>query len=359
MSSRGRRGPSATVKKQKPIRERILSAEEQQDEESYSVRLRPTTLAEFINQEHVKENLAIAIEAARGRGEPLDHVLFYGPPGLGKTTLAQIIAAEMGAALVGTSGPALERPGDLIGILTNLEARGVLFIDEIHRLPRVVEEYLYGAMEDFVVDFIQDKGPYARSIKIPINPCCIIGATTRTGLISAPLRERFGIFHHLDFYPEEALVQIVKRSARILGIEVEEVGAHEIARRARGTPRIANRLLRRVRDYAQVRRDGVVDHAAADEALRKLGVDERGLDDLDRKFLRTIIHQYGGGPVGVEAIAATLNEQTDTLEEMVEPFLLKIGFVNRTPRGRQATAAAYEHLGEAEGAGRSGQGRLF
>jgi len=347
------------MKKDKPIRERILSGEELPDDESYAVRVRPTTLAEFIDQEHIKDNLAIAIEAARARGEPLDHVLFYGPPGLGKTTLAQIIAAEMGAALVGTSGPALERPGDLIGILTNLEPRGVLFIDEIHRLPRVVEEYLYGAMEDFVVDFVQDKGPYARSIKIPINPCCITGATTRTGLISAPLRERFGIFHHLDFYPDDALVQIVRRSARILGIEVEEAGAHEIARRARGTPRIANRLLRRVRDYAQVRRDGIIDREVADEALRKLGVDGRGLDGLDRKFLTTIIRQYNGGPVGMEAIAATLNEQTDTLEEMVEPFLLKIGFINRTPRGRQATAPAYEHLGEVGTTDTRGQGRLF
>jgi len=352
------------VKKGKPIRERILSGdelpgEELPGEESYSVRLRPTTLAEFIDQDHVKENLAIAIEAAKGRSEPLDHVLFYGPPGLGKTTLAQIIAAEMGAAIVGTSGPALERPGDLIGILTNLEPRGVLFIDEIHRLPRVVEEYLYGAMEDFVVDFVQDKGPYARSIKIPIHPCCIIGATTRTGLISAPLRERFGIFHHLDFYPEDALLQIVQRSARILAIEVEAQGAHEIARRARGTPRIANRLLRRVRDYAQVRRDGIVDREVADEALRKLGVDERGLDSLDRKFLTTIIRQYNGGPVGMEAIAATLNEETDTLEEMIEPFLLKIGFINRTPRGRQATAPAYEHLGEIAASDARSQGRLF
>ena len=345
------------MKKGKPIRERILSGDEQPDDEAYALRLRPTTLAEFIDQEHVKENLAIAIEAATARGEPLDHVLFYGPPGLGKTTLAQIIATEMGAPIVGTSGPALERPGDLIGILTNLEPRGVLFIDEIHRLPRVVEEYLYSAMEDFVVDFVQDKGPYARSIKIPIHPCCIIGATTRTGLISAPLRDRFGIFHHLDFYPDDALVSIVKRSAQILGITMEQDGAHEIARRARGTPRIANRLLRRVRDYAQVRRDGVINKQAADEALLKLGVDERGLDNLDRKFLRTIIQQYGGGPVGVEAIAATLSEQTDTLEETVEPFLLKIGFVNRTPRGRQATAAAYEHLGEA--ATKDRQPRLF
>jgi Holliday junction DNA helicase RuvB len=349
-------------KKSKPIRERILSGEalkDEQDEESYIASLRPKTLAEFIDQESVKDNLSIAIEAAKARGEPLDHVLFYGPPGLGKTTLAQIIASEMGVPIVGTSGPALERPGDLIGILTNLEQRGVLFIDEIHRLPRVVEEYLYGAMEDFVVDFVQDKGPYARSIKIPINPCSIIGATTRTGLISAPLRERFGIFHHLDFYPEEALVSIVGRSAKILGVQIEQDGAHEIARRARGTPRIANRLLRRVRDYAQVRRDGVIDKEVADEALRKLGVDERGLDELDRKFLRTIIRQYGGGPVGMEAIAATLNEQTDTLEEMIEPFLLKIGFVNRTPRGRTATPDAYQHLGEGEATQASGQGRLF
>ena len=347
------------MKEDKPIRERLLGPDEQQDDDACATRLRPTTLAEFIDQEHVKDNLAIAIEAARGRGEALDHALFYGPPGLGKTTLAHIVAAEMGADIVATSGPALERAGDLIGILTNLEPRGVLFIDEIHRLPRVVEEYLYGAMEDFTVDFVQDKGPYARSIKIPINPCCIIGATTRTGLISAPLRERFGIFHHLDFYPDDALVAIVQRSARILGIELRDDGAHEIAKRARGTPRIANRLLRRVRDYAQVRREGIIDHRAADEALRKLGVDERGLDGLDRKFLNTIIRQYGGGPVGVDAIAATLNEESDTLEEMVEPFLLKIGFVNRTSRGRQATAAAYEHLGEGAPAEAPRQQPLF
>ena len=283
---------------QERMRERLLGPEEQQEDESYAVRLRPRTLAEFIDQEHVKDNLAIAIEAARARREPLDHALFHGPPGLGKTTLAHIVAAEMGAEIVSTSGPALERAGDLIGILTNLEPRGVFFIDEIHRMPRVVEEYLYGAMEDFTVDFVQDKGPYARSIKIPINPCCVIGATTRTGLLSAPLRERFGIFHHLDFYPEEALIAVVRRSALILGIEVQPDGALEIARRSRGTPRIANRLLRRVRDYAQVRGDGTIDQPAADQALRKLGVDARGLDSLDRKYLGTIVRQYAGGPVG-------------------------------------------------------------
>jgi len=321
-----------------------MTAEELKEEEAVSLRLRPARLKDYIGQEQVKENLAIALRAAGERGDPLEHVLFYGPPGLGKTTLAHIIAAEMQAGIKTSSGPALERAGDLIGILTSLERGEVFFIDEIHRLPRVVEEYLYGAMEDFAIDFVQDKGPYARTIRLRIQPFTLVGATTRSGLLTAPLRERFGIFHHLDFYPEQDLIAIVTRSAKILGVPLEQEGAHEIARRARGTPRIANRLLRRVRDYAQVKGDGRITPSLAAEALERLGVDERGLDDLDRKLLGTIIAYYQGGPVGVEALAATLGEQTDTLEEVVEPFLLKIGFIARTTRGRKATDLAYEHL---------------
>jgi Holliday junction DNA helicase RuvB len=326
------------------MRERLMTAEELKEEEAVSLRLRPARLKDYIGQEQVKENLAIALRAAGERGDPLEHVLFYGPPGLGKTTLAHIIAAEMQAGIKTSSGPALERAGDLIGILTSLERGEVFFIDEIHRLPRVVEEYLYGAMEDFAIDFVQDKGPYARTIRLRIQPFTLVGATTRSGLLTAPLRERFGIFHHLDFYPEQDLIAIVTRSAKILGVPLEQEGAHEIARRARGTPRIANRLLRRVRDYAQVKGDGRITPSLAAEALERLGVDERGLDDLDRKLLGTIIAYYQGGPVGVEALAATLGEQTDTLEEVVEPFLLKIGFIARTTRGRKATDLAYEHL---------------
>jgi Holliday junction DNA helicase RuvB len=326
------------------MRERVITAEELQEEEAVSLRLRPSRLKDYIGQEQVKENLAIALRAAGERREPLEHVLFYGPPGLGKTTLAHIIAAEMGVGIKTSSGPALERASDLIGILTTLERGEVFFIDEIHRLPRVVEEYLYGAMEDFAIDFVQDKGPYARTIKLPIQQFTLVGATTRSGLLTAPLRERFGIFHHLDFYPEDDIVTIVSRSAKILEVPLDDDAAREIARRARGTPRIANRLLRRVRDYAQVKADGRVTAPLAGQALERLGVDARGLDDLDRKLLTTIIAYYQGGPVGIEALAATLGEQTDTLEEVVEPFLLKIGFISRTTRGRKASDLAYRHL---------------
>jgi Holliday junction DNA helicase RuvB len=298
------------------------------------------------------------VEAARQRGEPLDHVLLSGPPGLGKTTLATIVANEMSAAIVTTAGPSLERGADLMGILTNLSERDVLFIDEIHRLPRIVEELLYPAMEDFSVNFVMDKGLNARTMRIPLRPFTLVGATTRPGMLSSPLRERFGIFHHLDFYSFEELAAIVRRSASILGAAVEPAGAEAIARRARGTPRIANRLLRRVRDYAQVKGDGTVTAEVAVRALDQEGVDSAGLDRLDRRFLAAIIEQYNGGPVGLEAIAATINDEAETLAEVVEPFLLKIGYVLRAPNGRKATPAAYAHLGYALPPSPGGQAQL-
>jgi Holliday junction DNA helicase RuvB len=311
-----------------------------------------------VGQRAAVESLRISVEAARRRGEPLDHVLLSGPPGLGKTTLATIMANEMGAALVSTAGPSLERGADLMGILTNLAERDVLFIDEIHRLPRVVEELLYPAMEDFSINFVMDKGLNARSMKIPLRPFTLVAATTRPGMLSSPLRERFGIFHHLDFYALDELIQIVERSASILAAPIDAGGAETVARRARGTPRIANRLLRRVRDYSQVKGDGVVVAAVARDALDREGVDEVGLDRLDRRFLTAIIEQYGGGPVGLEAIAATINDEAETLAEVVEPFLLKIGYVVRTPNGRRATPAAYAHLGHARPTPESGQREL-
>jgi len=309
--------------------------------------LRPQRLDEYVGQRAAVESLRVSVEAARQRGEPLDHVLLSGPPGLGKTTLATILANEMSAAIVTTAGPSLERGGDLMGILTNLNERDVLFVDEIHRLPRIVEELLYPAMEDFTVNFIMDKGLNARTMRIPLRPFTLVAATTRPGMLSSPLRERFGIFHHLDFYSLGELHAIVTRSASILGAQVEGDGAEAIAKRSRGTPRIANRLLRRVRDYVQVKGDGVVTAAAAVDALDREGVDSMGLDRLDRRFLTAIIEQYGGGPVGLEAIAATINDEAETLAEVVEPFLLKIGFVVRTPTGRKVTPPAYVHLGAA------------
>jgi Holliday junction DNA helicase RuvB len=322
-----------------------LDVESVAEDERVLRSLRPRSLDECIGQGRVIEGLRISIDAARRRGEALDHILLHGPPGLGKTTLAGVVAREMGTELVTTSGPALERGGDLMGILTNLNAGNVLFIDEIHRLSRAIEEFLYPAMEDFCVNFVLDKGQHARTLRYQLRPFTLVGATTRAGLLSSPLRERFGIFHHLDFFTEDELAQVITRSAGILGVTIHPDGAHEIARRSRGTPRIANRLLRRVRDYAEVRADGIITQPVAQAALEFEGVDHLGLDGLDRDLLRTLIQTYGGGPAGIEALAASLHEDTETLEEVVEPFLLKAGLIARTPAGRRATAAAYAHLG--------------
>ncbi|MCD4707309.1 MAG: Holliday junction branch migration DNA helicase RuvB [Candidatus Sabulitectum sp.] len=307
--------------------------------------LRPKSFAEYIGQRELIENLKIAVQAARERGEPLDHLLFHGPPGLGKTTLAYVIAEEMEADIVCTSGPALERPADLVGILTNLKRGDILFIDEIHRLPRIVEEYIYPAMEDFEIDMVIDPGPHARTVKLELNHFTIVGATTRAGLITGPLRDRFGFSLHLEFYDVKDLRTIIIRSAGILSTSITGQGSESIAFRSRGTPRIANRLLKRTRDYAQVMRRDAIDEITAIEAMDINGVDEAGLDRLDRNYLTVIVRQYGGGPVGVSAIAATLNEERDTLIDVVEPFLLARGFLNRTSRGRVATAYAYRHLG--------------
>ena len=336
----------------------VLSRVALPEEAQIERQLRPQRLDEYVGQRATVESLRISVEAARQRGEPLDHVLLSGPPGLGKTTLATIMANEMGAQMVTTAGPSLERGGDLMGILTNLGERDVLFIDEIHRLPRIVEELLYPAMEDFAVNFVMDKGLNAKSMRIPLRPFTLVAATTRPGMLSSPLRERFGIFHHLDFYDVEDLTSIVLRSASIIGAVIDRSGAEAIARRSRGTPRIANRLLRRVRDYAQVKGDGAVTAEVARDALDREGVDQAGLDRLDRRFLGAIIEQYGGGPVGLEAIAATINDEAETLAEVVEPFLLKIGFVVRSPNGRKVTAAAYAHLGHALPASSTGQREL-
>lgn len=336
---------------------RLIDGAEQAGEENLQWGLRPTSLGEYIGQADLKAKLEIALQAAKNRQEPIDHVLLYGPPGLGKTTLAHIISHEMEANIVCTSGPAIERSGDLMGILTNLQYGDVLFIDEIHRLSRTVEEFLYSAMEDFKIDFIVDKGAFAKTIKVTLKNFTLVGATTRAGMVSAPLRERFGIVHHLDFYPPEELQQVLARSGKILGVPADEFALAEIARRSRGTPRVANRLLKRVRDYAEVRAGGFVSRDVADRALKLEGIDPSGLDQLDRRFLKTIIEVYKGGPVGIEAMAATLNEETDTLQDMVEPFLLKIGFLSRTPSGRKVTDLAFKHLGYE--VGESGQTRLF
>jgi Holliday junction DNA helicase RuvB len=325
-------------------RERLVSPDLISKEEEFNRSLRPPTLEEYVGQKKVVEKLSIALQAARGRSEPLEHALFHGPPGLGKTTLAYIIAHAMGSKITTTSGPALERTGDLMGILTNLSEGDILFIDEIHRLPANIEEFLYPAMEDFKVDFVVDKGMFAKTINVPLKKFTLVGATTRAGTLSAPLRNRFGLFYHLEFYTVDELRKIVLRSARILGVEVDESGAAEIARRARGTPRIANRLLRRVRDFAEVKSSGEITSDVARGALKLEGVDDMGLDDLDRNFLLTIIRLYKGGPVGVEAISATLNEEVDTLVDMVEPYLLQQGFISRTKTGRKANEPAYRHL---------------
>ena len=316
-----------------------------EDRDPEIVSLRPQSLSEYVGQKSVVETLKIAIEAATGREEPVDHVLFHGPPGLGKTTLAHIIANEMGARLTVTSGPALEKGGDLIGILTHLEDRDVLFVDEIHRTPKAVEEFLYPAMEDFAVDFVLDKGAHARSHRFRLQRFTLVGATTRVGLLSSPLRDRFGIFRNLEFYTEEELMEIARRSAALLDVPVDGPGARELSRRSRGTPRIVNRLLKRVRDYAQVRAEGVVNEETVRAALALEGVDDMGLTRLDRRYLRTIIEFYKGGPVGIEAIAATLQEEADTLVDVVEPYLLTIGMITRTSSGRKASDSACRHLG--------------
>ncbi len=315
-----------------------------QDESQDILSLRPSSFDDYVGQKETVETLKIAIQAAKMRGEPIEHVLFHGPPGLGKTTLAHIIANEMGGELTITSGPALEKGGDLIGVLTRLEQGDILFIDEIHRLPKTVEEFLYPAMEDFSIDFVFDKGVHARSHRFRLKQFILVGATTRVGLLSSPLRDRFGIFRSLDFYTDEDLIKITRRSAFLLGARIDDDGAFELARRSRGTPRILNRLLKRVRDYAQVRSDGSLTRKTVEDALALEGVDDMGLTNLDRSFLRTIIEYYRGGPVGIEAIAATLQEETDTLVDVVEPYLLKIGMLTRTSSGRKASESAYRHL---------------
>ncbi len=325
--------------------DRVVSPKPTEDDGKFELSLRPKRIDEYIGQDKVKENLKILIQAAKKREEAIDHVLLYGPPGLGKTTLANIIANEMQVAIKTTSGPAIERPGDLAAILTNLRAGDVLFIDEVHRLGRPVEEVLYSAMEDFSLDIIIGKGPSARSIRLKMPRFTLIGATTRYAMMSAPLRDRFGAVYRLDFYDQSAMETIVHRSAGILDVAIDATGITEIAKRARGTPRVANRLLKRVRDYAQVRADGAITAEVAQQALAMLEVDALGLDEVDRKVLKAIIEKYGGGPVGLETIAASISEEADTIMDVYEPYLLQLGFLDRTPRGRVATKRAYEHLG--------------
>ncbi|MBW2689000.1 MAG: Holliday junction branch migration DNA helicase RuvB [Deltaproteobacteria bacterium] len=340
------------------MEDRLITAETTTDDGSFDLSLRPKVLTEYVGQSKAKENLKVFIDAARGRGESLDHVLFYGPPGLGKTTLAHIIATEMGVNIKSTSGPVIEKPGDLAAVLTNLEPGDVLFIDEIHRLSPVVEEILYPAMEDYQLDIMIGQGPSARTIKLDIPRFTLVGATTRAGLLSSPLRDRFGVLSRLEFYTHDELTTIVTRSAGILGVIIDTTGAGEIARRSRGTPRIANRLLRRVRDFAEVDGDGTITQGMADQALVRLEVDQRGFDKMDRLLLETIIDKFSGGPVGLDTLAAAISEEKDTIEDVIEPFLLQQGFINRTPRGRVATHQAYTHLGRTPGA-TSPPGTLF
>jgi Holliday junction DNA helicase RuvB len=327
------------------VDERLVAARPTDDEVQYEAGLRPRALDEYIGQDRVRDNLDVSIAAARGRGEALDHVLLYGPPGLGKTTLAYVIGHEMGVSVRATAGPVIEKPGDLAAMLTNLEAHEVLFIDEIHRLSPAIEEILYPAMEDYELDIVIGQGPGARSVKVPLQRFTLVGATTRAGLLTAPLRARFGIVHRLDFYADRDIEEIVRRSARILDVEITPAAAAEVARRSRGTPRIANRLLRRVRDYAQVRADGRITDEVTAAAMKLLEVDDHGFDEVDRKLLTTIIDKFGGGPVGVNCLAAAIHEERDAIEDIYEPYLIQAGFLNRTPRGRVATRRAYEYLG--------------
>src|SRR6186997_2223693 len=325
--------------------DRLVTATKVDEDAQYEAGLRPRTLNDYIGQDRIRENLQVSVAAARQRGEALDHVLLYGPPGLGKTTLAYVIGNELGAAVRATSGPVLEKPGDLAAILTNLGEHEVLFIDEIHRMPPAIEEVLYPAMEDYELDIIIGQGPGARSIKVPLQKFTLIGATTRAGLLTGPLRSRFGIVHRLDFYNAADLQEIIQRSARILNVPIVEDAAAELARRSRGTPRIANRLLRRVRDFAQVRADGRITSEVCHSALELLEVDAHGFDEADRRLLRTIIDKFGGGPVGLNSLAAAIGEEKDAIEDIYEPYLIQIGFLDRTSRGRVATARAYEYFG--------------